>query len=392
MKIKLFKFLDKLLAFVIFFFRKRKAIEFINIKKIGVIKLSAMGDAICLEPAIFNLKKAFPDSKITWITSHRTNSFIFKNSTTFDSIDVIGLTPFYLLKLLVTALHNNKNYDLIIDFDQYYLLSELISRDSKVSIGFDTILKGSTFTHSIKYSSIKNEKEQFNSLCGLVISLYSDNNKIPITNYEVDFNLSVPSIIESDLKNVLDFNKPVVAIYPGSSPNAIYRRWGVQKFIDLSEKLLPYANVVIVGGPDEIFISKDFEDVRFINIINKYSLDQNLLLFRNVVDLFVGNDAGLLHLAFSQGCPTVGIFGPNVGSKWGGNRSLDKVIEIDLECRPCIKTHLGVVPNVCRYDTVECIDRISVEKVFIETIDSLNLISKQKTFKLNKVFQNVINK
>ena len=89
----------------------------------------------------------------------------------------------------------------------------------------------------------------------------------------------------------------------------------------------------------------------------------------------MGNDAGLLHLAESQGMPVVGIFGPNIYSKWGSINPASSAAEIELECRPCIKSYLGQVPSICMRGDVKCIEDISTKNVSILISKKLSLIT-----------------
>ena len=45
-------------------------------KKIGVIRLSALGDVTLVVPLISGLIKSFPDAKIVWITTIQTFDLI----------------------------------------------------------------------------------------------------------------------------------------------------------------------------------------------------------------------------------------------------------------------------------------------------------------------------
>src|SRR5260370_15348335 len=57
-------------------------------------------------------------------------------------------------------------------------------------------------------------------------------------------------------------------------------------------------------------------------------------------DLFVGNDAGLMHLATAVSTPTVAIFGLSNSDAWGpytrgAPEQRAVVVELDLPCMPC---------------------------------------------------------
>src|SRR5579875_3155520 len=57
-------------------------------------------------------------------------------------------------------------------------------------------------------------------------------------------------------------------------------------------------------------------------------------------DLFVGNDAGLMHLATAMGTPTVAIFGLSNWKAWGPyvageSKEQAVIVRLDLPCMPC---------------------------------------------------------
>ena len=53
------------------------------------------------------------------------------------------------------------------------------------------------------------------------------------------------------------------------------------------------------------------------------------------LDLFVGPDSGLLHIAAALGTPSVGIYGPNVPERSGPLAPAVRIVELPLGCRPC---------------------------------------------------------
>ncbi|HLG30576.1 MAG TPA: hypothetical protein VI387_10230, partial [Candidatus Brocadiales bacterium] len=71
---KRLKLLDKsMYIFVLLAAFVRKSAPGSKRDKIGVIKLAAMGDALCLLPSLRELKKAYPESKVIWLTTRRIN-------------------------------------------------------------------------------------------------------------------------------------------------------------------------------------------------------------------------------------------------------------------------------------------------------------------------------
>lgn len=86
---------------------------------------------------------------------------------------------------------------------------------------------------------------------------------------------------------------------------------------------------LILGGKDEIDAGLVFESamkgIPVHNWIGKTTLRESMALL-STLDVFVGSDTGLMHVAAALGVPTVTIFGPNPASKWGHNYSPHQVI------------------------------------------------------------------
>jgi ADP-heptose:LPS heptosyltransferase len=371
---KILKNLDGLLRQVIRFLPRNKRVHHVP-KKILVIKLSAMGDAFCLMPTIKYIKKSTPFACIDWLTTKRTNPGIFEDIKEISNILILPTTPFKLINFLYKFIINWGQYDLIIDFDQYYLISELLAYTGRASIGFSTRLKGSTFSLSLPYDPVKNEKKLFLELAAL------SNSEMSVQDCEFFYELkelsdNFPSeFLLGLIRKLKKISLPIVVVYPGSSVNAIMRRWAPERYLDLVYRLSSGCVVIIAGGPDELEINNLFsgDNDRIYNLINKLTIKDWLWLFKYHADLFVGNDAGMLHLAESQGLPSVSLFGPNIGSKWGSLNPSSIVVDVELDCRPCIKTYLGIIPQACSRGDNACMNNISIEMVISAVSGILNI-------------------
>ena len=79
--------------------------------------------------------------------------------------------------------------------------------------------------------------------------------------------------------------------------------------------------------------------------------------------LFVGNDSGAMHLASAAGTPAVSVFGPTIldfGYRpWQSRAVVAEVPRRDLKCRPCGKHGA----TACPIGTHECMTRVSASEV-----------------------------
>ncbi|KUM03988.1 glycosyltransferase family 9 protein [Chromobacterium subtsugae] len=380
MKLQTLKFLDKLLSTTIAWLPRRRKPSTQAPRRILLIKLSAMGDAFCLHPVARRLAAAFPAASIDWLTTGRSNPGLFRNLPFLHDTLIVPTQVRALLAWLPRLLFAIRKYDIVMDFDQYYHLSELLSRCGKTSAGFSTALKGKTFSLSIPYDPQLNEKVLFHKLAERVMEHYGVTHAPPRDFYLPElldaFTPSLP--LQQLAAEIKTHQLPVVVLYAGSSANAAFRRLDIDKYLAIIEQTRNRHTFVIAGGPDELALKTHFQlqHPNVYELIGSLNLLEWAWLFRHVADLLLGNDGGLLHVAESQSTPMLAIFGPSLFRKWGSINPESRGIETDLPCRPCLKNYLGIVPTRCQFSTVKCLDAIEVATI-IANMESM-LEKKQR--------------
>ena len=116
--------------------------------------------------------------------------------------------------------------------------------------------------------------------------------------------------------------------------------------------------VVLVGSEDEKNVAQEVIRVAkeaIINLVGKTSIRELGALMRACA-LFIGNDAGPMHMAAAVGCPVVGLFGPTDPMVWGPRGKNVQTIYKGLDCRECF--HPG-----CQRGEMSCMKLIGVEEV-----------------------------
>lgn len=121
------------------------------------------------------------------------------------------------------------------------------------------------------------------------------------------------------------------------------KRWPVSHWIELIQNF-PDTHFVLLGGRDDTFledIAKVFPN-RVLNLSGRLSLLESAQVVRESVAL-VSNDTGLMHVAEQIGKPCIALMGP---APFGfPSRPSTKILELDLECRPCSKHGQGPCTN-----------------------------------------------
>ena len=330
-----------------------------TVSKVLVIKLSAMGDALCLMPAMRQAHNA--GIEVEWLTTKRTNPAFFTALNFIQAAHILPMDPIGLMRFITCF--RWKQYDAIIDCDQYYHLSEWLALKGGFSAGFLTPLKGNYFDYALKYDPQGNEKVLFLDLISKSLGFEKKSSGA----WQVLPELAVAS---ADAQKAMDAVGQAIVIYPGSSGNGgNIRRWPIERFVQLGENLVAQGEqVVIAGGADESALVTYFgSDVHVW--IKRFSLFEWSYFFRYKTKLFIGTDGGLSHVAIAQGAKTLTISGPNLGSKWA-DFSKKSFMQHPISCSPCIKNYLGQVPQHCKRGDLACLQRIEVTHV-IQRIEQL---------------------
>src|SRR6266536_366442 len=105
--------------------------------------------------------------------------------------------------------------------------------------------------------------------------------------------------------------RPIIAFHPGSGGYSIARRWAPERFAQLADTLFHDVGgqLLLLGGPEEtelhqqvIGMMQSEMPVRSLAGQGNIKVAPAIL---ELVDFFVGNDAGLMHLEVTVGAPTV---------------------------------------------------------------------------------------
>jgi heptosyltransferase-2 len=184
-------------------------------------------------------------------------------------------------------------------------------------------------------------------------------------NIDVKFNVPFEEYSYLDVK--FEKQKKIrICIHAGSSDSLSNKRWDLNNFIELSEKLYCFydAQILFVGGENE----RKMADIIRANskcpvtvLIGQLNLWETAYILKKS-DILICNDSGLMHLAATLGTQVFAIFGPTDRIK---NRPLEnrhKVIYNDVPCSPCD------MMEKCRHDEV-CLNTITVDSV-LQTVDA----------------------
>jgi heptosyltransferase-2 len=162
-------------------------------------------------------------------------------------------------------------------------------------------------------------------------------------------------------------------MHPGSGDYSTARRWAPERFAQLADTLYRDfgGQLVLVGGPEEAALHQQIRGMMQSGMparsfAGKSNIKVTAALLEQA-DLFVGNDAGPMHLATAVGTPTVAIFGLSNSRAWGpytggAPERRAVVVKLDLPCIPCFYSgHLLGTPQGCM--TRDCLAMLGVDPV-----------------------------
>lgn len=332
--------------------------------KIFVRGTNWVGDAVMTIPALRELRRIFPDSRITLYTRGWAEG-IFRDAGFIDEILTFDKSRSKIKDALANAKElRDHQFDLAVLFPNSFETA-LVAKMAKIPRRFGYAKEGRSFllTNSVEIPAWKNERHEIFYYLNLVAEIeqeYFARKTVLENEPRIDLQVSADrreaarKILE---ENGVDLSKKTVALGVGST-NSRAKRWHAESYAKLNDLLQGElnANVVLVGARDEAEVSSEVfakSEKKPIILTGKTNLAEAVAVLSEV-DLLVSNDMGLAHIAPATGTKTIVIFGPTnekttqpVGSE---------IIRCDVECSPCMLRD-------CPIDH-RCMTQISAEKVF----------------------------
>lgn len=347
-------------------------------QRILVVKLADMGDLLTAIPALRALRDSFPKARIDALVTPHTapilaGSLLVDEVLTFEKhwydslISAVKPSSLWSIFRLWQNLRSRK-------YDRLFILHHLTTRwgtikyaglalstRAKERIGLDNG-RGWFFTQRAKDLGFggRHEVEYWLEVVGLV-GAKTENLRLPVSERAVE---EAKALLEGSGR--WKEGMPLVAIHPGSGEYSLARRWPPDHFAQVADGLIERCGiqVALLGGQDEVELTQSVASLmrhEAINLGGKTAIPVLAGLLR-LSRLFLGNDSGVMHLASAVGTPVVAIFGPSNPAAWGPWGENHEVVQIALECSPCIyrRFQLGKIGGC---EKPRCIEEISPEMV-----------------------------
>ena len=332
-----------------------------------LIRFSSLGDLVLTTPIYRELRKVYPDSRLTLLTSEGFGRVLENNPHLDEIIYHHRKETRNDLENLIDQLRLQK-FDLIYDIhnslrsrwigwqlkrhapkpEHWLIEKRTLARELQIRFGWAQFFNG------------KSQREQW------LEPLRRHHTGALSTKTELFPSIADKNYVKAWLNQNNLQDKPFVCI--GASASFPLKCWPLQNFKQLIENIIQSGiSVVLVGTNGEIETEELAEYFRGSQNVfcaaGIFTILQSAALLE-MANAVVANDTSIIHLAEAMRTPSIALFGPTV-KEFGYAPMLaqSRLIETDLalRCRPCSRTGKGTCKN---RDQQICMYSISTQKVW----------------------------
>lgn len=307
-----------------------------------------LGDAVMATPLLTDLRKKWPNTKITILCKAHIAPLLWNNpyidATISDGVDRVQRI-------------REGNYDLGILLPNSFSSAWGFWRGGvPMRVGYSRDMRRLFLTHPLYFPKEKGKEHLVITYKRLLEPL-----GIPLSTSSPYLSIS-PEEKKSTSAFLRKLSVPEGAIVIGINPGAAYgsaKCWLPERFRQVAEKLLEHPKVFLL-----CFGDRTCESVariiceglapRVINLVGATDL-RTLMGLIEQCDLFLTNDSGPMHIAAALKTPLIALFG-STNEIATGPYEQGVVIHKHVSCSPCYK-------RVCPID-FRCMKRIEVAEVY----------------------------
>jgi len=341
----------------------------LQLKRVLIIKLRAIGDVVLVTPVFSNIKNAVPDAVVD-VLVEEPSAPIVQDNPFVDNVIVLPrkrwekmntIAAWFESLQFIRDLRRN-NYDTVIDlFGNPRSAFLTMVSGAKLRVGFK--FRGRSLAYNLKVEPrgdrIHEVEFNLDALRAIGISAELTNPQIAVS--EKDYKKIDDWIATSGLSD-----KKIVGIHSWASWQA--KEWPAEKFTALCDRIVNELGmkVVLVWGPGE---KERAEKIKRSASSELYLAPQTTLrelaALMSRFNAVVATDSGPMHIAAAMDTPTLGIYGPTNWKLQGPFGSKNRVVYLkDLECLGC---------NLTECSKRTCMEDLSVDDVFDVLKDMLNI-------------------
>jgi lipopolysaccharide heptosyltransferase I len=317
-------------------------------RSILIVRLSALGDAVHVLPALTALREAFPAAKIGWAVENKASTLLVGQ----PQLDRVHLIP---RQELTEALKGGR----LVGAARYVrrLVRDIRRKHYDVAIDFQSNLRSSVVTF---VSGAPRRIGQPSPFAKEGSGLFYTDTPDPVAPsvHKIDRNLAllaplgvqpaaaprgvVGGLDSAHLEEALARQRagaaPLVLVHAGVSPGGAVKAWREERFAALAKALAGDGATVLFlwgGAREQRQAQRLMKLAAGVEIAPPTVTILELAWLLRQADLFVGVDSGPLHLAATLGTRVLGLYGPKhpgtYGPYWPGSR----IVRSGEHCSPC---------------------------------------------------------
>ena len=279
-----------------------------EIKKILVIKLSALGDFVLALAAMKKIREVHKRAHITLLTTPPFEA-LAKACPYFNAVETDGrpqgLGEWLVLRRRIKAARYDRVYDLQTSAQSariFHMLSPFPPEWSGIAAGCSLPHKN---PNRNRMHTLERQADQL-KYAGIWPDAPTEPGSAP--GPDLSWVLPKPTQIRPVPGGVRP--RPYVLFVPGGSAHRLDKRWPAERYGQLGKILAERGyDVVIIGGPQESALARQIQrEVGQARDLTGRTDFAKVAVLGAKASLVVGNDTGPLHLAAATGAPTVVLF------------------------------------------------------------------------------------
>ncbi len=303
------------------------ALRHLDAREIGIVMLSALGDAVHVLPVANALRRAYPDARLTWIIQPVPHRLVAAHPA-IDEFVLFerrrGAGAWHAYADLRHRLRGRR-FDLLLNL-QVYLKAGLITAlaDAEVKLGFDRARARDLnwlFTNErIAARPVGHVQDQY----------FEFLEHLGVPAEPVEWGLGPTQEERAAQRAFLErLERPLAAIVIGTSKPE--KNWSAQRYARLADALEADFGLrpVLVGGPSaaEREMAAAIQAASAARVVNALGDEvRRLVWLLDGARLAVSPDTGPLHIARALEVPVVGLYGYTNPKRYGPYRRFTELV------------------------------------------------------------------
>jgi heptosyltransferase-2 len=336
-----------------------------------------IGDAVMTLPALKGLRKAYPDAQVSLLVKPFVAAVFEKNPAIDEIILYEKEFEGIIGKLKLAGKLRKSGFSKAILFQNAFdaafiaYLSGIPER-----IGYDRDGRGRLLTSPVRFDNDDRKVHHVEYYLNLLRA-----SGVPAEYSRPWIFLSFEERLAAR-KKMECLRRPVLGINPGAAYGSA-KRWLPDRFAEVANWFITDTggSVVMFGGDNEIEVTQEIEFLvrrksgepsthfshggeeregdgfSVLNLAGKTSLRELISLISGC-DVFLSNDSGPMHVAYSVGTPLVALFGSTSPELTGPASGGSAVVRPDTGCSPCFE-------RTCKDKEMRCMYDITSDDVYL---------------------------